>query len=411
MKSLAGGRWLWFEFDGGCAMNRAGKMRKTSLAGAILFVLMFVLANNAQAQGGSWLGTGSMRFARAGHTATLLNDGRALVAGGDSDLEPGGMASAELYDPGTGTWTETGSMSFPRSGHTATLLNDGRVLVAGGDGASGVRAELYDPATGTWTETGSMTFPRSAHTATLLNDGKVLVAAGFLRTTSELYDPAVGTWTQVSQMRSSHYGHTATLLNNGKVLVAGAFVTGWRTELYDPATGTWTDTDNMQVGRSYHTATLLDGGEVLVTGGCVWSPNPGFGPPGCFASNTAAELYDPMAGTWTITGFMGDARRLHTATRLTSGRVLVTGSLVAPDAGYWPQLNTAEEYDRASGSWVSRTFMGIGRSGHTATLMNDGRVLVAGGYDGFVCDFDEFIGRFYCNAFYTAAAEVSTSAP
>ena len=124
--------------------------------------------------------TGSMSVARSRHTATLLNNGKVLVAGGGGGSSC--FASAELYDPATGTWSTTGSMNVARSGHTATLLNNGKVLVAGGTGGSlpFASAELYDPATGTWSTTGSMNVSRGHHTATLLNNGKVLVAGGLL---------------------------------------------------------------------------------------------------------------------------------------------------------------------------------------------------------------------------------------
>jgi hypothetical protein len=120
--------------------------------------------------------TGSLRTARLSHTATLLPNGKVLVAGG-TDLF-GAFASAELYDPARGIWTATGSLVTGRSGHTATLLPNGKVLVAGGTdlniGAL-ASAELYDPASGTWTATGSLGTARYYHTATLLPNGKVLV--------------------------------------------------------------------------------------------------------------------------------------------------------------------------------------------------------------------------------------------
>ena len=123
---------------------------------------------------GRWKATGDLTTARAEHTATLLPDGKVLVAGGDD------LGSAELYDPATGMWTATGSMATARVFHTATLLSDGRVLVAGGYGENGylASAELYDPATGVWTATGSMATTRQWHTATLLPNGQVLVAGG-----------------------------------------------------------------------------------------------------------------------------------------------------------------------------------------------------------------------------------------
>src|SRR5262249_26036910 len=112
------------------------------------------------------------------HTATLLSNGKVLVAGGG--FFDGPLASAELYDPASGTWTATGSLITGRTNQPATLLPTGEVLVAGGDDIQGalVSAELYDPASGTWSAPGSLATARGYHTATLLADGKVLVAGG-----------------------------------------------------------------------------------------------------------------------------------------------------------------------------------------------------------------------------------------
>ena len=118
----------------------------------------------------------------AAHSATLLPDGRVLVAGGGSATLGGALAAAQLYDPATGVWTATGSLMAARMRYpSGTLLPNGLVLVSGGKGSSGgalTSAELYDPATGVWTQTGSMTFARFRHSQTLLLNGLVLVAGG-----------------------------------------------------------------------------------------------------------------------------------------------------------------------------------------------------------------------------------------
>jgi len=309
---------------------------------------------------GTWSATGSLGTALAGHTATLLQNGKVLVVGG---------ASAELYDPASATWTTTGTLITPRGSHTATLLQNGKVLVAGGDGGGFpiASAELYDPATGIWTATGDMTTARYWHTATLLLNGKVLVV-GYFSAGAELYDPATGHWTQTGPpITPSRVLFTATLLTNGKVLVAGGQSgSGWlaSAELYDPVTERWAATRGLRSARSAHTATLLPSGMVLVTGG--------FDSSEVFSS---AELYDPALGTWTGTENMATGRTYHTATLLTNGNVLVAGGTQIFPFG----LASVELYDPASGNWTTTDSLDPGRYGHTATLLSDGEVLVAGG--------------------------------
>ena len=115
--------------------------------------------------------------ARRVHTATLLPNGKVLVAGGQGTS--GNLTSADLSDPAAGTWSATRSLNTARFGHTATLLPNGKVLVAGGNNSGALTsAELYDPASGMWSVTGSLNTARASHTATLLPNGKVLVAGG-----------------------------------------------------------------------------------------------------------------------------------------------------------------------------------------------------------------------------------------
>jgi N-acetylneuraminic acid mutarotase len=332
-----------------------------------------------------WSSTGGMQTPRFGHTATPLSDGKVLVAGGIGNQSPiteMPLASSEIYDPVAGTWTATGSLNAARSGQTATLLPNGKVLVAGGnDFANGVgggstlaSAEIYDPATRSWTPTANLATARSGHTATLLPDGTVLVVGGSVSTSTEIYEPGTGTWKPAGNLAVGTSGQTATLLPNGTVLVAGG---GEPTaEIYDPVAGTWTPTGSLATDRGGHTATLLANGTVLVVGGVSAQS----------VSLSSAEIYDPATGSWRATGGLNRSRYSSTATLLPSGTVLVVGGdyldTSPEDSGL---TATAEAYNPASGTWTSAgslfgpyNFAGI--DGHTATLLPDGTVLIAGGH-------------------------------
>jgi len=320
---------------------------------------------------GAFTPTGSILGPRGYHTATLLPSGKVLLAGGDSldgDVSP--LASAELYDPATGTFSATGSMTAAREYHSATLLLNGMVLIAGGEGSSRdafARAELYDPSTGNFSATGGMTVAREYHTATLLTDGMVLVAGGqdssaFTLASAELYDPAAGTFTATGKMTVERASHSATWLPNGKVLIAGG---PWASaELYDPGTGTFAITGSMSRARSDHSATLLPNGKVLIAGG-----NSG---------GDTAELYDPSAGTFAATGNMSEARFDHTATLLPSGMVLIAGGRDSQQ--FTTFFASAELYDPGPGIFAPTGSMTGARWAHSATLLQNGTVLVAGGF-------------------------------
>src|SRR5205807_1211497 len=130
-------------------------------------------------------------------TATLLIDGKVLLAGGsDGGATECVLSKAELYLPAGRTWTATGSLNVAREHHGSSLLPDGRVLVMGGENCGTndlASAELYDPAAGNWTLMSSMSIARSYIDPIVLPSGKVLVAGGYANSSvlasCELYDP------------------------------------------------------------------------------------------------------------------------------------------------------------------------------------------------------------------------------
>ena len=308
-------------------------------------------------------------------------------------LEPVALAGA---DP---SWIPTGSLNITRSDHTATLLANGKVLVVGGynyEGGGDLNsAELYDPSTGTWSVTGNLNTPRSGQTATLLPNGKVLVVGGYNYEgggdldSAELYDPSTGTWSVTGSLSTGRRGHTATLLPNGKVLVVGG--SNYNnyppagslnsSELYDPATGTWAVANGLNVARSSHTATLLSNGKVLIAGGFTGFSTSGLCPCIDFVTNSA-ELYDPITGTWSSTANLNAERGLHSATLLQNGKVLVAGGTNGTliDIDELVPLTSAELYDPATGTWTLTGSLNTARNSHTATLLPNGKVLAAAGY-------------------------------
>ena len=249
---------------------------------------------------GSWSFVGEISTPRDGVAATLLSNGSVLIVGGDDGSGTDGSvrASAEVFDPTTGQWSSAGSMSQPRQGHSLVLLDDGTALVAGGDAGDDPfqSVEIYDPSSGTWSGTEDMADARERFAAVLLEDGRVLVAGGGGESgrlvSAEIYDPASSSWSSTGRLGTERLKPAAVRLQDGQVLVVGGLGAGQflsSAEVYDPDDGTWSDAGALETGRGFHTATVANDGRVIVTGGFGFS-----GP------LNSTEIYDPATNSWSM---------------------------------------------------------------------------------------------------------------
>lgn len=263
----------------------------------------------------------SLPFPLVHHAAVLLPSGQVLVAGGES-VEAVALSACHLYDPSTGAWSTAAPLRHPRRQSILTRLLDGRVLVAGGDGRDRVilaSCELYDPSTDTWAPTGSMVTPRLDGVCFLLPNGQVLAVGG---------------------------QNAAGAVKN--------------CELYDHKTGTWTATGVL--------ATRLPDGQVLITGN---------------ESKSSCQIYDPATGTWKAAAPLPQPRAFHTATLLPNGSVLVAGGRIPVIDGQpsQPATNNCLLYTPSMGTWSPAPAFRNARRQHTATLLQDGTLLLVGGFD------------------------------
>jgi hypothetical protein len=323
----------------------------------------------------------------SGTTATLMRNGKVLLLGGD----PCGYF-AEIFDTSTSTFASAGRMATTRFAPLVTMLADGRVLIAGGyggqyttyaDGSTSTYSpltttEIYDPVSGRFSDGPSMPQIHVNGTATLLSDGRVLIAGGLKNVgmgapttdTAELLDAAATKFTAVGFMATQRAGHTATLLSDGTVLMVG----GWKghpaddwefyplfAELFDPSLGTFKTTGSMSAARSGHMAFLISGNAVLVFGGTG-------------GSSPYAEIYHVAARGFTPFSMPQQPQVASTVTQLRDGQLLFLGGQIGNDP-----VDTAVLLNPVTGTTVSTVSLKAPRAGHTATLLDDGRVLVIGG--------------------------------
>jgi uncharacterized repeat protein (TIGR01451 family) len=311
----------------------------------------------------SVLAGASLNVPRLRHSATLLADGRVLLAGGwnTGSAQPSG--STDLYDPHVELFALSGNLQVPRFDHTATLLPDGFVLMVGGNtgGVSTASIELYNPTNGGFSLTNSLNVPRSGHTATRLADGRVVLAGGAADASVEIFSYTDGTVSSGGNMVAPRAGHVAALLPSGRILFAGGAADPASAEEYDPNTQS-----SVAVGSLVTNHTSLDGisllsGKVLITGG------------------TSAELYDPETKTFSLAAPVLSQRNEGRLVLLNDGRVLVSGGINA--LGY---LSSTELYDPVTNAFTAGTPMTTLRLEHSATRLLDGRILLAGGRNGSV---------------------------
>src|SRR5437773_3129791 len=335
----------------------------------------------------SWTPAASLADARMKHTATVLGDGRVLVAGGFAYTPFGPLASVEIYDPVGAAWSTTTSLAVPRTEHTATFLLDGRVLVAGGVNDSGfvASAEIYDPVTALWTVAGAMVSPRQGATATLLADGRVLIAGGYdgssFSASAELYDPQTNTWAATGSMTTPRLNHAAALLPDGRVLVTGGQSSGGlglyldTAEAYAPVTGQWTAVASMSSPRAFHAMVTLPNGKAAVTGGSVGQSSANDLP-----LLNSVELFDPTIDQWQVGPPMQITRASHSAAFLTNGLMLVAGGSTGPDVGHQQPALPAEVYDSASNLWTAADALSVGSADQTLSPVAGGGALLVGGF-------------------------------
>ncbi|HEX4474174.1 MAG TPA: kelch repeat-containing protein, partial [Polyangiaceae bacterium] len=336
----------------------------------------------------TWTSTSNMMtMARRAHTATLLADGTVLVAGGE---HPTGtnttyLKSVDLFDPTTNTFAATGAMTVVRSHHAAVSLSDGTVLVAGGLNTTGALAssEVFDPKAGTWKALGPLKAARADTQAVLLSSGQVLVAGGMdpaqqnpILNSAEHFDPTLGTWTLTTTMQFRRTGHFLTTLPTGQaVAIGGLEVTATAdtssSESYDAAKNAWTLGPSMTNSRHYLAGATFPDGDILVAGGFDEAN---------VKTLASAELLAKGASAWASAGTLATATAHHTLTALSADAAVATGGVTLQnDTTVTTYLKSAELYVAATKSWVALPDLKTARAYHTATALNDGRLLLTGG--------------------------------
>ncbi len=349
----------------------------------------------------------NLATSRFGHDATLLDDGRVLVSGGwtgvanNDFIAPFPAIVSQIYDPETDTWVYTERFWEEQVAKrieffmfmSASKLPDGRVVSVAipAEEGSSVAIVVFDPETGGWSRLSDVPSNRVFSNVSLLNDGRILIVGGVdagamlsgssaadLHDMVEIYDPATGEWQSSEAMNKSAAEQSVIPLADGRALAIGGVVNDSnraldtaRAEIFDPVTNSWTLTGDMNVSRVSPEAIALTDGRILVTGG---SDSYGM----TLGDSSDSEVYDPDTGEWTLTGPMSVRRMSHTLTLLHDGRVLAAGG-EDPQGSDYVLYSTTEIFNPVTDTWTPGPELSQPRSNHSATLMPDGSVLLAGG--------------------------------
>jgi hypothetical protein len=329
--------------------------------------------------------TERMRQGRRSHTATLLDDGRVLLAGGYIAGTTVTNKGEVFSTAGQSFTLLSNRMASPRASHAAAKLRDGRVLLCGGyyEVSSGTlvsssSAEIFDPSAGTFVAVGSMTTQRVDHAATLLSNGKVLVTGGsrlvgtFLEdlATAELFDPSTGTFSAApAGLVHTHATHAVVDLADGRFLVVGGSDTDLRPELYSELTGAFTAIApaSSDIGRFGAAVARHFDGVVTVVGGEAQGQVLNFLPSTSTLTNSGSPTTMPRA--------------YATVSPIGSGRMLVCGGIDYTNLNYVePSCDLIVEGGLSgSATYPTAVRFPTGMAFHTATVLFDGRVLFCGG--------------------------------
>ncbi len=341
-----------------------------------------------------------------------------MLAGGGTGniLSAAGLATSEVYDLDRMSIRPGPKLSAARALATGTVMTDGRVLVVGGVDATGVplnSVEIYDPKQDKFILAASMSTKRAGHGATLLPDGRVMVAGGaaffpnssfsnilaFANTgmlnSSEIYNPTNNKWSAGATIRERLLGAALTTLGTGKVLLSGGIgvdfffglpvglATRTNCTLYDPKNNRWAGAASMKSGRAAHdiNVVVMTNGKVLVTGGLAGSVSVSNTSLAGIKSLANAEVYNPGSNSWSAIANMAVSRSAHTATLVPNGRVIVaggtSGSILTPSS-----VASVQEFNPTTNAWRSLSSLQAARAGHGAAVTTDGLLVIFGGAGG-----------------------------